>query len=197
MPSPLRFRRHGKPSQQLSGWLSFYQAATPGVHGADNASVRLDMDNELQPDSLLLIDPDCGGRARISDDDYIEGGPELAAEVSSSSVSYDLGDKLQVFRRHGVQEYIVWRVLDREMDWFVSREGRFERLPLDSSGWHKSEVFPGLWLDVPAMLRGDLATVFAVLQQGIGSPEHAAFVAQLQRSVRERSEARRPLTPGQ
>ncbi|NTV03870.1 hypothetical protein HGA89_02975 [bacterium] len=84
---------------------------------------------------------------------------ELAAEIASSSVSYDLGDKLQVFRRHGVREYIVWRVLDREMDWFVSRAGRFEKLPLDGSGWQKSEVFPGLWLDVPAMLRGDLAAV--------------------------------------
>ena len=192
MPSPLRFRRHGKPSRHLSAWLGVYQAATPGVRGADNASIRLDMDNEPQPDSLLLIDPDCGGQVRISDDDYIEGGPELAAEISSSSVSYDLGDKLQVFRRHGVREYLVWRVLDREIDWFVSREGRFEKLPLDGSGWHKSEVFPGLWLDVPAMLRGDLATVLAVLRQGLESPEHAAFVERLQRAGRDKAST----TPG-
>jgi Uma2 family endonuclease len=187
MPSPLRFRRHGEPNRHLSAWLGVYQAATPGVRGADNASVRLDMDNEPQPDSLLLIDPKCGGQASISEDDYIEGSPELVAEISSSSVSYDLGDKLQVFRRHGVQEYIVWRVLDREIDWFVAREGRFATLSLDDDHWYKSEVFPGLWLDVPAMLRSDLATVLAVLQQGLQSPEHAAFVERLRHMSAEKT----------
>lgn len=179
MPSPLRFLRHGRPSRCLAGWLSHYEAATPGVLGADNASVRLDLDNEPQPDSLLLVDPARGGQVTISDDDYVVGGPELAAEISSSSVSYDLGAKLHAYRRHGVREYIVWRVLDREIDWFVAREGLFERMTPDGNGWYRSVVFPGLWLDIRAMLQGDLARVFDVLQQGIETPEHAAFVDQL------------------
>ncbi|MFW6114647.1 MAG: Uma2 family endonuclease [bacterium] len=182
MPSPTRFRRHGEPNRHLSAWLGVYQGATPGVRGADNVSIRLDMDNEPQPDGVLLVDPNCGGQVRITGDDYIEGGPELVAEVSSSSVSYDLGDKLQVFRRHGVREYIVWRVLDQEIDWFVSREGRFSRLPLNSNNSvYKSEAFPGLWLDATAIVQNDLARVLAVLQHGLESPEHAEFVKRLRR----------------
>jgi hypothetical protein len=103
----------------------------------------------------------------------------LAAEVTSSSVSYDLGDKLQAFRRNGVREYLVWRVLDREIDWLVLREGRYDRLPLPEGRPAKSETFPGLWLDVPAMLRGDLAAVLAALQEGVTTAEHRAFVESL------------------
>src|SRR5262245_50077157 len=55
MPSPTRFQRHGRPSRHLSTWLGTYEAATPGVEGADNSTARLDLDNEPQPDVLLLI----------------------------------------------------------------------------------------------------------------------------------------------
>ena len=79
---------------------------------SDNSTVRLDLDNEPQPDALLLIDPARGGQVRFSPDDYIEGSPELVAEVASSSVSYDLHAKLHVYRRNGVREYVVWRVLE-------------------------------------------------------------------------------------
>ena len=104
--------------------------------------------------------------------------PELVAEVASSSVSYDLHAKLHVYRRNGVREYIVWRVLEQAIDWFVSA-GQYERLPVDANGWLRSAVFPGLWLDPAALVRSDLATVLASVQQGLGSPEHAAFVARL------------------
>lgn len=181
MPSPVRLKRHGRPCRHLSTWLGTYEAATPGVVGADNTSVRLDLDNEPQPDGILLIDPACGGRARISDDDYVEGGPELAAEVTSSSVSYDLGDKLQAFRRNSVQEYLVWRVLDRQIDWFVLREGHYEPLVLEGNRHYKSESFPGLWLDVEAMLRADLASVLNGLQQGLKTAEHESFAKRLGR----------------
>jgi Uma2 family endonuclease len=180
MPSPVRHRRHGRPHNHLGTWLGLYEAYTPGVESSDNATARLDLENEPQPDALLIIDPARGGQARISADDYIEGAPELVAEVAASRVSIDLNAKLAVYCRNGVREYIVWRVLQAEVDWFVLRDGAFERLAPDEHGWYRSTVFPGLWLDVPALLRGDLATVVTVLQQGIASPEHAAFVAQLQ-----------------
>lgn len=179
VPSPVRHRRHGRPNARLVTWLGVYEAATPGVEAADNTTARLDVDNEPQPDGLLLIDPARGGQARISVDDFIEGAPELAAEIAASSVSYDLNIKLNVYRRNGVREYVVWRVLNREIDWFVLREGQFERLLPDAQGIYRSEVFPGLWLDAPALLRGDLAAVLARLQEGTRSPEHAAFVARL------------------
>ena len=101
------------------------------------------------------------------------------AEVASSSVSYDLHAKLHVYRRNGVREYIVWRVGEQAIDWFVLRAGQYERAPVEARGLVRSAVFPGLWLDPAALLRGDLATVLAIVQQGLGSPEHATFVARL------------------
>jgi Uma2 family endonuclease len=183
VPSPVRHRQHGSPHAHLIGWLFQYAAHTPGVEVGDNSSVRLDLDNEPQPDALLFIDPACGGQVRISADGIIEGAPELVAEVASSSVSYDLHAKLHVYRRNGVPEYFVWRVLDREIDWFVLRAGQYERMPVDGQGLLRSEVFPGLWLEPAALVRGDLATVLATLQQGLASPEHAAFVIRLHPST--------------
>jgi Uma2 family endonuclease len=179
VPSPVRHRQHGLPHAQLIMWLGQYATHTPGVEVGDNSSVRLDLDNEPQPDGLLFIDPACGGQVRIGADGIIEGAPELVAEVASSSVSYDLHAKLHVYRRNGVHEYLVWRVLEREIDWFVLRAGQYERMPVDAQGLIRSEVFPGLWLDPAALVRGDLATVLAIVQQGLASPEHVAFVARL------------------
>ncbi len=132
-----------------------------------------------QPDICLFIDPARGGQARISDDGYLEGAPELIAEIAASSVSYDLSLKFEVYRRNGVREYLVWRVQDREIDWFILRGKRYVRLSLDKSGLYRSKAFPGLWLDPAALIRGDMAAVQAALQRGLASPEHAAFVARL------------------
>jgi Uma2 family endonuclease len=127
----------------------------------------------------LLIDPVRGGQARLSEDDYIEDAPELVAEVAASSASIDLHTKCHVYRRNGVREYLVWRVLDQEIDWFVLQAGQYERLQPDTQGLLRSEVFPGLWLDTAALLRGDLARVLTAVQHGLTSPEHAALVARL------------------
>ena len=128
-----------------------------------------------QPDCLLMRLPEFGGQADIVDG-YIEGAPEWVGEVSSSTVSLDLHAKLNVYRRNGVQEYFVWRTQDEAIDWFVLREGQFERLPPDADGILRSRQFPGLWLDPEAMTSGRLKQVIEVLQQGLASPEHAAFV---------------------
>ena len=182
MPSPVRYEQHGHPHTRLVTWLGNYETDTPGVEAGDNASIRLDLDNEPQPDAFLIIRPERGGQARISEDDYIEGAPELVAEVASSSASYDLGKKLNAHRRNGVREYIVWRVLDRKVDWLVNREGRFEPMRPAADGILRSTVFPGLWLDPAALMRGDVNAVFAMVQQGLNSPEHTDFVARLERA---------------
>ncbi len=179
MPSPVRVYRHGTPQSHLVTWLGNYRAATPGCECGDNTTARLDMDNEPQPDAMLFIEPACGGQVKISDDDYIEGAPELVAEVSSSSVSFDLHTKFNVYRRCGVKEYVVWRVMDEALDWFVLAGGAFERQSPDAEGVYRSRVFPGLWLDAAALLAGDLAHVLAVLQSGIASAEHAEFMSRL------------------
>jgi hypothetical protein len=180
MPSPVRLRRHADPHFRFIGWLGHYSAFTPHILGGANATARLDMDNEPQPDGMLLIDPAFGGQAIISADDYVENAPELAGEISASTVSFDLHTKLNVYRRNGVREYVVWRVNDEEIDWFALRSGEFERLPTDSAGIIRSEIFPGLWLDVAALVGGDMPRVFEVLDQGLASPEHEAFVRRLQ-----------------
>jgi Uma2 family endonuclease len=150
------------------------------VSVGDNGSVRLDLENEPQPDVAMIIDPSHGGQARLSPDDYVEGAPELVAEVAASSVSIALNTKFRIYRRNGVREYIVWRALDRAVDWFGLHEGQYDRLLPGADGAYRSEVFPGLWLDADALVRSDMAGVLQVLQQGIASPEHAAFVARLQ-----------------
>ena len=175
----LRFRSHGKPHAQLMGWLFNYQVATLGTELGDNPTVRLDLDNEPQPDIALFLDPTAGGQVQISADDYIEGAPELIAEVAASSAAYDLGDKKKAYRRNGVQEYIVWQMFENKLDWFVLENDEYVDLTPDATGIIHSQVFPGLWLKVPALLSGDMTTVLSVLQTGLGSTEHQAFVQQL------------------
>ncbi len=184
MPSPVRVRNHGKPHGQIMSWIGTYSAATPGVDFADNTTLRLDSDNEPQPDAMLWIEAAAGGHARVSDDDYLEGSPELIVEVAASSASYDLHVKREVYRRHGVQEYVVWRVYDRQVDWFWLENGQYVTVPPDAEGMLHSRTFPGLRLAVPALLSGDLAHVLAALQQGLASAEHQAFVETLTAAMR-------------
>jgi len=172
---------HAVSQFDLVGLLGWYRAQTPGVEGADNASVRFDDKNMPQPDILLRIKDTHGGRSTAGEDGYYESGPELIAEVAVTSVAHDLGVKLKVYQRDGVPEYLVWRVEDRELDWFVLREGKYLRLQPGADGVVRSEVFPGLWLDPAALVAGDGAKLFAVAQQGHASPEHAAFDQELRR----------------
>jgi Uma2 family endonuclease len=178
MPSPVHFKTHGEPHAFVVGWLASYSATTSGVTSGDNATVRLDLDNEVQPDALLRLDETLGGASSISDDDYIEGPPELIVEIAASSVSQDLHAKKKVYRRNGVQEYLVWRVYDETLDWFHLEGGEYRRLEAED-GIIRSRVFPGLHLAVEALLKGDLATVLNVLQRGTETEEHAAFVERL------------------
>jgi len=177
--SPLRYQKHGQPHSDIMTWLGVYRAATPRVYSADNTTVRLDFDNEPQPDALLRLDESVGGNSRISEDDYLEGAPELIVEIASSSASYDLHDKLKVYRRNGVREYLVWLVEDQEFRWYVWREGIYQQLSPDESGILKSPFFLGLWLDVPALLAGEMGQVLSALNSGINSSEHKAFVERL------------------
>lgn len=176
MPSPVRID-HAFPHSQFITWLGNYAAWTPGVEQADNATTHLDDENGPQPDAALRILPECGGQTR-TEDGYVVGAPELLGEIAVSTVSRDLHAKLRAYERNGVREYVVWRVWDRAIDWFVLREGRFERAT-DAAGIHRSTVFPGLWLDAAALIAGDLRRVLTVLQEGLATPEHAAFVEEL------------------
>jgi Uma2 family endonuclease len=177
MASPLRFESHAEPHANIIGWLALYKAATPGVRLGDNATVRLDIDNEPQPDALLRIEK--GGQSIISQDDYVEGAPELIVEIAASSASYDVHQKLNVYRRNQVQEYLVWRFYEQEFDWFRLQAGEYIKLEPDSDGIIRSQIFPGLWLDKNALLMGDLGKVLVILQRGLETAEHRDFVNKL------------------
>lgn len=179
--SPVRVRNHGRPHAQVMTWLGVYYVATPGVDFADNTTTRLDLDNEPQPDALLRIEPEVGGRSRITKDDYIEGAPELIVEIAASSASYDMNVKLNAYRRNGVQEYVVWQIYENQIAWFCLQEGEYIRLQPDETGMIRSRVFLGLWLAVDALLSGDLATVLTELQKGLETSEHREFVDRLSR----------------
>jgi Uma2 family endonuclease len=182
MSSPVRQRQHGGPHSDMIAWLGVYRAATPGIDIGDNSTIRLDAENEPQPDALLYIASPDLAQTRLDADGYLTAAPELIAEIAASSASYDLHDKLRVYQRSGVREYIVWRVLDDMIDWFVLRAGSYHSLEADTSGLLRSDFFPGLWLDRPAMLRRDLATVLRRLQEGIATVEHAEFALRLSQS---------------
>lgn len=181
MPAAALSIDHGTPHFDLIGWLWMYQVLTAGVSGADNASIRFNDRNMPQPDALLRILDTHGGRCRVTDDRYLEGGPELIAEIARTTKDIDLGVKRDVYRRFGVQEYIVWRVTDRALDWFALRSGVYELLAPGADGITRSEVFPGLWLDARALINGDSARVLTAAQLGHGSPEHTAFIAELRK----------------
>lgn len=176
----LRYRRHGNPHSYIITWLGFYAINTPGVEPADNTTVRLDLENEPQPDALLRIEEAYGGQSRISDDDYIEGAPELIVEIASSSASYDLHDKLRAYKRNGVQEYLVWLTEDHEFRWYQLQDDEYVLQQPDASGLLKSCSFPGLWLNVTALLSGQMAEVLTTQQQALDSEDHRHFVARLQ-----------------
>jgi Uma2 family endonuclease len=132
-----------------------------------------------QPDAALFIESSHGGQAKVDDEGYLAGAPEFVAEIAASSASYDLHEKLRVYRRNGVKEYIVWRTLDREIDYFILRDGEYQRLSPEPDGLLRSEIFPGLWLDAASLLAGDLAVVLQQIQAGVASPPHDTFVAAL------------------
>ncbi|MBI4670710.1 MAG: Uma2 family endonuclease [Chloroflexi bacterium] len=179
VPSPARVKAHANPHSTIIGLLFNYAVATPGTQVGDNGTVRLDADNEVQPDAFLRIEEKYGGQSRLSADDYIEGAPELIVEIAASSASYDLYEKFNVYRRVGVREYIVWRTEDKALDWFRLQEGKYERVLPDAAGILRSAIFPGLNLAAQAVLEDRLSDVLAELQKGIGSPEHQQFAEKL------------------
>jgi Uma2 family endonuclease len=177
MPSPLS-REHGTADLHVATWLGVYHAATPGCEGMTNAIWLMGEEDAPQPDTSLRILPECGGQSR-TEGRYAAGAPEFLAEVCISSTAYDLHQKLEVYQEAGVQEYLAVLMREREVRWHRLVGGQFEVAPAPVDGIYRSAVFSGLWLDAAALLRGDLARVLAVLNEGINSPEHRQFVAQL------------------
>lgn len=76
----------------------------------------------------------------------------------------------------------MWLVQDRAFRWYILEQGEYRQQQPDRLGVLSSPFFPGLRLDVQALLRGEMSRVLSVRQEGLGSPEHQAFVEELSRA---------------
>ena len=158
MPSPVSVPDHARKQGLFIEWLAAYEARNAAVEYSPPGTMLLDEKNLPEPDAMLYFKRD----GRFTDAGYLDGAPELVVEIANSSASRDLHGKKEAYRRNGVLEYIVWRVQDEAIDWFVLKDGVYEvRQPKD--GVIESGIFPGLRLDVPAMLAMDRAKVLAAL----------------------------------
>jgi hypothetical protein len=177
MPSPLS-RAHGKAHVPTIVWLSYYAENTAGIEVLDGATVILAWKSEPQPDAMLRILPEFGGRTSVQKG-MVCGAPELVAEVAKATRYVDLGPKLADYEQAGVREYIVRALDPDEVIWFKQEGGSLVRVPPDADGLYRSPFLPGLWLEPEALVRGDTRRLRQVLDQGVATPEHAAFVAEL------------------
>lgn len=173
---------HSGPDGLVQMWLGFYAAHTPGVSWYPNTTVILGPKNTPQPDACLCLKPGQGGQTRINDKKYLVGAPELVAEIAASSASLDLGDKLESYAMSGVCEYLVWRTLEQRFDWFILEDGDYLSVNPDRRGLIRSRVFPGLVLELEALLAMNRPRMLAILQRGLASAPHRAFAARLARS---------------
>lgn len=180
MPSPVSIQ-HANIHANIMTWLGSYRAYTPGIYLADNVTIRLDLENEVQPDAVLYIAPEKGGQVQI-EAKFLSGAPELVVEVAASSAACDLHEKLRVYRRNGVQEYLVLLAHEQEIRWLQLVEAEYRPLTPEAEGVLHSQVFPGLRLQPDQFWADDLAGLLQLLQTGLDSPEQKAFVTQLHKT---------------
>lgn len=173
--SPLKLR-HGTNHLPLGSVFFLYEINTLGVESGDNATIQLDDENEPQPDLFLRILPEFGGQSRSTKDDYVKGPPELLTEIANSSRSIELHTKREEYARNGVLEYLVFSLTEKQLRWFDLRADK--ELKIDADGICRVRTFPGLWIDVEALIAKS-KQLHVTLHRGLASPEHAAFVKEL------------------
>lgn len=181
MASPVRVKNYGEPHSLIMSCFGFYFLSTKGVKLLDNTTFIVNDNYEPQPNTVLRLGEEYGGKSWVNEQDYLEGAPELIVEIAASTVSYDLYEKLEIYERKGVQEYIVWRVLDRQIDWFGLENGKYQKLEPNRQGIIESKVFAGLRLNIKAMLTDDLQMVLRDLQKGLQSKKYKEFVGRLKK----------------
>ncbi len=174
-------RKHGTNHLPLGTLFFAYEGHTPGTESGDNTTILLGDEGEPQPDLYLRILPEWGGQSRTTEDDWVEGPPELIAEIAHRSRSIDLHAKREDYARYGVREYLVLCLDDNQLRWFDLAADRELSIPAD--GICRVHSFPGLWIHVEALLARDFTRLMSTLETGLATPEHAEFVQRL----RERS----------
>jgi len=170
--------RRGVLLSDLAGWSGTYRAAIPQCKAALNATWLVNDENVTQPFVSVRIAPKCGGQS-WNEGEFAGGAPEFAAEAFDADKLAEMSLKVDIYQEAGVREYVAVLLEDQEVRWHELQAGKFVVLPPPADGIYRSKVFPGLWLDAAALLAGDSAKVLAVLNDGLSTPEHQAFVAKL------------------
>ncbi len=177
MPSPLS-QKHSNLHVSMTLWLGMYAVNTPGCDADLEMTWLMGNRDVPQPDLTLRVLPEYGGQSRV-EGEYAAGAAELVVEIAVSSRSRDLGSKLRLYERMGVREYAIAVAGQQQLLWNVHTPAGFQPLGAGNDGILRSRCFPGLWLDPAALWRFDRPGVLAVLQQGLATPEHAAFLTGL------------------
>lgn len=176
VPSPVSVD-HANPDRSAIVWLGTYSYFTPGSHCLNNNTWIMD-GSSTQPDVCLRILPEYGGRSIVSNN-YLVGAPELIVEISGASAALDLGPKLKLYERMGVQEYITFELAKRQITWRILEKGTYTIQKHGTDGIFRSAVFPGLWLDNTAFCADDGQKVLSTLQVGLNSVDHQQFITEL------------------
>lgn len=163
MPPPVSISSHAIPDGIIQIWLGCYALEHPHLELVPNGTYLLDTGNTPQPDAILCTIPRPGGRVWLNSKDYLCGAPELVCEVAATSASIDLHQKFAAYERAGVQEYLVWLTVEKRVRWFELKDGKFVQKK-ERAGKLSSTVFPGLILDVKALLKHDRRRVVAALK---------------------------------
>ena len=166
MPSPMR-RNHGTEGRIVAGWLFYYQLKTPGVEGADGATVKLDQQGEPQPDCQLHIAPELGGQIRYDPEGYFAGAPELIIEIARSSRAFDLARRRPITSGLECRNTSLWsstptRSTGSSAATIASKTCLLGRRRLSLGD------FPGLWLDPAALYSESLDRLIEVLRARLG-----------------------------
>jgi Uma2 family endonuclease len=176
MASPVSLP-HGVFHVRLGGWLDLYRERTPGCEACSDATWIMGASDVPQPDLAIRVLPEHGGQSSEAGG-YAEGAPELVVEISNSTMSRDLGTKLDLYRRSGVREYLTILLQPKQIIWRQLTRGRYREMHPGIDGFYRSQVFPGLWLD-PAAVWDRTKSLRSALDLGLQSPEYAAFVKKL------------------
>ena len=174
--------QHSESHADIVTILGFYGAHTPSLRLADNQSVIIDDENEIQPDLCVRIDAPNGGRVERTEEGLYVGAPEFIVEVAASSSSYDLHSKLNIYQRNGVREYLVLLAYERDLRFFRLADGENVMVEPDDSGVLRSQVLPGFWFRSDWFWEGRVAELIQLVEEGIASPEHQEFVESLEAS---------------
>lgn len=175
MASPLGYE-HARFHVALTAALLLYENETPGIELLDNPTIILGPESEPQPDIMLRILPECGGRTHLSAG-YVAGAPEFVAEIASSSRAIDLHQKRQDYQRAGIQEYLVISLREPQLSWFHFPSRR--QIRPDGEGVYRSHVFPGLWIHGRSLLALKRRPLLQMMRSGLRSPGHERFVRRL------------------